>query len=598
MRFQGDESRRYPFIFCAFVALGTGCGASSDRAEPPVTTGGAVVNGNVVSPWADGGNTLARAIVFGASSLGECTGTVISPSWVLTAQHCSFAVSNNAQFTSIRPPSFPGNDNPGCPAVGATCITRVVDSVFNDPRSDITLAHLSEPFTDLPQVELSVGSEPAILNQSVDCYGYSGTFTLTSGTFLSASSQSFFGTPTDDPSFFMALTNQQNQIAQHGDSGGPCMIGSRVVGVFSYSDFSTAMAFAAVPNSRDLVIAPTRVQFTVADFNGDGFSDFIATTSAGSTWFFSTATGDFTTATEPDLTIGSVVFTTGDFDADGKADVIVTNAAGSAWWYATDVAGVWDKENVQPDLTFNFVQFTTGDFDNDGRTDFVETTPSGSSWYYATPARGQFAPVFTRSDLPVQLVGFTAADFDGDNRTDLIVTTPLGSQWLYANDNGTWDATPSTNRDDLVLGAVSFTAGDFDGDSRSDVVITTTQGSFWYFATPVQNQWDETLYSRPDLPLGTVKYVTGDFNNDGRKDLVITTGSGSYWYISNGRGSFDDSIFPARGDLPLGSVRYSAGDFNADGQTDLIITVGGGSFWYYSAGTFFTNPRTDSTLPL
>ncbi|HWO26109.1 MAG TPA: VCBS repeat-containing protein [Kofleriaceae bacterium] len=333
--------------------------------------------------------------------------------------------------------------------------------------------------------------------------------------------------------------------------------------------------------------------FTPGDFNGDGKTDVIITTSSGSSWFFSNGNGTWSIPyTRSDLNTGAgVSFTPGDFNGDGKTDVIITTSSGS-YWYFSNGNGTWTIPYVRSDLPLHYVSFTPGDFNGDGKTDVVITKTSGSTWYFSK-GDGTWTTPYTRADLPLgydpswgpfSTVSFTPGDFNGDGKTDLVIATASGSYWYFSNGAGGFLETYVL--DDLPFGDVAYTPGDFNGDGKTDLVITRASGSYWYYSNG-DGTWGKP-YVRTDLPLGFVSYDAGDFNGDGKDDLLIQVWGGqrAYWYLSNGSGGWSS---PYSMDASIASDTdydfWTTGDFNGDGKTDLILEEATGSFWYFSKVT-------------
>src|SRR6185295_12579968 len=78
-----------------------------------------------------------------ATSAGFCSGTLISPSFVLTAGHC--AGSSMVFKTGTRPSDF---------------VSHTVDQQITHPSKDLLLAHLATPIYDIAPLPLNPGPVP------------------------------------------------------------------------------------------------------------------------------------------------------------------------------------------------------------------------------------------------------------------------------------------------------------------------------------------------------------------------------------------------------------------------------------------------------
>jgi hypothetical protein len=356
------------------------------------------------------------------------------------------------------------------------------------------------------------------------------------------------------------------------------------------ADYASHIATAIVDNVPGAWVLSSspgakKVKYTTADFNADGKTDMIVTTSAGSTWYLANGDGNWTITYErPDLTLGNVDFVPADFNGDHLSDLIVVTPSGSYWYVGNGDGMTWNTALTRTDLPLGSVKYVTGRFNWDARTDLLIQTNGGSYVYLSTGTAAVYTYPYTRTDLPLGVASYVPGDFDGDMLTDLIITTPGGSYWYYSLGDGTWTSTFS--RSDLGNAAAPvFTVGDFARSGSMDFIVTTAGGSTWQVSTA--RSAFKTIYTRTDLTTANTVYTTGDFDGDLRTDLVIVNPSGSYWYLSNGDGTWR---YPyTRPDLPLGTVRYVSGTFDtAQGPyaptSDLIITNLTGSYWYFSGG--------------
>jgi FG-GAP-like repeat len=356
-----------------------------------------------------------------------------------------------------------------------------------------------------------------------------------------------------------------------------------------------------VPPGQPMMLGPTTKEtYTTGDFNGDGKTDMIVTSSTGSDWYFSTGPGTWTLKyRRPDLPLGAATFVPGDFNGDGKTDVIITTATGS-YWYFSNGDGTWTAPYIRGDLPLGAVSYVPGDFNGDGKTDVIILTASGSYWYFSN-GNGTWTCPYARTDLPLGSVRYTPGDFNGDHRTDVIIAIASGSYWYYSGFTGNSGSFSCPySRGDLPLSLTDYVTGDFNGDGRTDVIITIASGSYWYFSQPTPGVFTAP-YIRSDLPRGAVSYATADFDGNGKADVLITTNSGSYWYYSGYTG--DSGAFSCpyqRTDMPLNTVRYTPGDFSGDKRSDVIITNKSGSYWYIAQPTAgaFSAPYTRPDLVL
>lgn len=123
------------------------------------------------------------------------------------------------------------------------------------------------------------------------------------------------------------------------------------------------------------------------DFDGDGATDVIARDGVGNLLLYrGNSTGGWH---EGATVIGNgwhgfdVIFNAGDFDGDGASDLLVRTRAGTLHLYPTTGAGAWrDPRQIGVGWS-GFTSLTgPGDFDGDGRTDVLARTPSGALYIY------------------------------------------------------------------------------------------------------------------------------------------------------------------------------------------------------------------------
>jgi RHS repeat-associated protein len=348
------------------------------------------------------------------------------------------------------------------------------------------------------------------------------------------------------------------------------------------------------------------VKYTTGDFNGDGKTDLIITTGSGSVWQINTGTGSSNPAYQTQYsnsryTLNNVQFTPADLNGDGRTDVIATTSAGSYWLLSNNIGNTYSPVTVhyRSDLSLGKAQFTPGDFNGDGKTDIIATTAGGSYWYHSVGTGNSYQMCIAglRGDLHYGQVQFTPGDFNGDGKTDLIYTTSAASYWYISDGNGeSYHAYSPYYRVDLAYGKVQYTPGDYNGDGKTDLIVSTGQGSYWYISTGDGGPY---IYSnsRSDLRLGEVKLNPGDFNGDGKTDLIASNSAGSVWYISKWENNAYQTVNQLyRADLKMAVTDFITTDFNGDGKTDSLVTTSSVSLWNISNGTGNLAPDLLTTI--
>jgi regulation of enolase protein 1 (concanavalin A-like superfamily) len=354
------------------------------------------------------------------------------------------------------------------------------------------------------------------------------------------------------------------------------------------------------------------VQVFPADFNKDGRTDLVGSTSGGfanaGTLQVSYGTGTGGLGTPVRIgTIPMVPLGVGDFNNDTRTDVLVyhvqrNNSTGAVITQGVAVlpgtatgfgAPVFVDAPVMPG---DFLAAAIADFDRDGSRDFayagwddnVYVFPGNGDLTF-DPARSMATGLYSRAAV--------AADLNNDNLTDLAFTSEYGRQVdVFLNQGGFAFAPSVIPFDRPTLG---ITAWDINGDGHRDLVVGS--GEFHFSA----NHWEDgfvnvllgnstgtfaTPVKVPTLP-GPVGVVAGDFNRDGRVDIATANQSNQHNAGCDGTGYLfaSVSILPGLGNGSFGTpASFALGfdqlnhdlyrtvtalrtnDLNRDGHTDLI----------------------------
>lgn len=255
-------------------------------------------------------------------------------------------------------------------------------------------------------------------------------------------------------------------------------------------------------------------QTVTGDFNGDGRTDALSLCSDGHIWV-STSQGDgtFTQAYSPTVFgpfsgMSGATLLAGDFNGDGYTDFLATGASG---WTTVPMAysngdgsfTVTNKSNsfVAAVMYQAGTKIVVGDFNGDGLDDLAA---SGGSGWNTIPVAFSIAGnlgVFSTTNLSSTYQSFSgqsstrllSGDFDGDGRSDLLVlgewpNASNGFPIAYSNGDGTFQVVNTTNNSsDNLFATIAgqpnahIVIGDFDGNGLDDVAGT---GGYEYLYGP------------------------------------------------------------------------------------------------------------------
>jgi hypothetical protein len=278
---------------------------------------------------------------------------------------------------------------------------------------------------------------------------------------------------------------------------------------------------------------------TVADFNGDGRSDFVCTYNPTQFAFptdvptayilIAKPTGGYTST----KIFGNVFsMMVADFDGDGRTDLLRPGVDLSSQW----TNGKFAKKNA---ISWNcgLGQQGAADFNGDGVSDlycfddFFLTTS-------ITRADGKFGPK-RRVYVDKEKMGYgrvAIGDYNGDGRADVLVASgdaPTLKRLYFSKGDGTFSKAKTVNLpvecndifDRTLTNPLGLDAGDVNGDGKSDIVCRSRAGAITTFLSRGDGTF-ETKKASERCVLRSWEPQLADMNGDGAADIFCRSEEG------------------------------------------------------------------------
>jgi hypothetical protein len=326
-------------------------------------------------------------------------------------------------------------------------------------------------------------------------------------------------------------------------------------------------------------LAPGEGFNSIVDVNGDGRLD-LATFQLGGTGIrrvrFGNADGSFGNT----ILISIHTEIEGDFNNDGKIDFVAMSGEEPPLMLRINYNqgnGVFTPGGNSINMGSTGI-FDTADFNNDGKLDLIGKTVYPTGFAQKVSVLYNLGnDTFTRVEYPLD--GFdpiVLGDFDGDGLKDFM-TLPdeKASYTLFRNTGGGWFARREYNYKLFNPSVSGILLGDFNSDNKTDF-LRVNNLSLNNVSLPPRIFNDtqiSLLQSVCDSP-GQTKVV--DFNHDLRSDRTLWRETDGRWRINLYNTNWETLVlnWGTNGDLT------AAGDYDGDGTSDVAVYRPSEGVWY------------------